>query len=74
MGARGSCRYYAHAVDLAFAITVWNCQGGTFDCIIALLKHTPGCPVVPMEITLMDSGGNIFVLYECIEYMNLYII
>ncbi len=30
--------------------------------------------VVPMEITFMDNGGNIFVLYECIDYMNIYII
>jgi hypothetical protein len=29
--------------------------------------------VVPMEITLMDSGGNIFVLDEFIEQMNSYI-
>jgi hypothetical protein len=29
-----------------------------------------GKGVVPMEITLMDSGGNIFLLYEFIEYMN----
>jgi hypothetical protein len=28
---------------------------------------------VPMEITLMDSGGNIFVLYEFMEYINSYI-
>ncbi len=26
--------------------------------------------VVPMEITFMDNGGNIFVLCEFIEYMN----
>jgi hypothetical protein len=32
-----------------------------------------GKSAVPMEITLMDSGGNIFVLYGFIEYMNLYI-
>ncbi len=30
--------------------------------------------VVPMEITFMDNGGYIFVLYEFIDYMNLYII
>jgi hypothetical protein len=29
--------------------------------------------VMPMEITLMDSGGNIFVLYEFIKYINVYI-
>ncbi len=33
-----------------------------------------GKSVVPMEITFMDNGGNIFVLYEFIDYMNLYII
>jgi hypothetical protein len=41
--------YYAHAVDLAFAITVWKCQGGTFDNIIALLEHTPGSPTLTYE-------------------------
>jgi hypothetical protein len=29
-------------------------------------------PVVPMEITFMDNGGNIFVLDEFIEQKNLY--
>jgi hypothetical protein len=41
--------YYAHAVDLAFAVTVWKCQGGTFDYIIALLEHTPGSPSLSFE-------------------------
>ncbi len=41
--------YYAHAVDLAFAVTVWKCQGGTFDYIIALLEHTPGSPTLTFE-------------------------
>jgi hypothetical protein len=26
--------------------------------------------VVPMEITFMDNGGNTFMLYEFIDYMN----
>jgi hypothetical protein len=33
-----------------------------------------GKSVVPMEITFMDNGGNIFILCEFIDYMNLYII
>jgi hypothetical protein len=41
--------YDAHAVDLAFAITVWKCQKGTFDYIITLLKHTPGSPTLTFE-------------------------
>ncbi len=41
--------YYAHAVDLAFAVTVWKCQGGTFEYIIALLEHTPGSPTLTFE-------------------------
>ncbi len=49
VGAQESVSYYAHAVDLAFAITVWKCQGGTFDYIIALLKHTPGSPTLTFE-------------------------
>jgi hypothetical protein len=49
VGTQESVPYYAHAVDLAFAITVWKCQGGTFDYIIALLKHTPGSPTLTFE-------------------------
>ncbi len=30
--------------------------------------------VVPMEITFINNGGNIFILYEFIDYMNSYII
>jgi hypothetical protein len=30
--------------------------------------------VVPMEITFMDNGGNIFVLCEFIDYVNSHII
>ena len=41
--------YYAHAVELAFAITVWKCQGGTFEYIIALFKHTLGSPALTFE-------------------------
>jgi hypothetical protein len=32
-----------------------------------------GGGVEPMEITLMDSGGNVVVLYEFIDYVNSYI-
>ncbi len=44
-----SVTYYAHAVDLAFAITVWKCQRDTFDYIIALLEQTPGSPTLTFE-------------------------
>ena len=33
-----------------------------------------GKSVVPMEITFIDNGGNIFVLCEFIDYMNSFII
>ncbi len=46
--------YYTHAVDLAFAVTVWKCQGDTFDYIIALLEHTPGSPTLTFEKLLCD--------------------
>jgi hypothetical protein len=46
VGTQESVAYYAHAVDLVFAITVWKCQGGTFDYVIALLEHTPGSPAL----------------------------
>ncbi len=49
VGTQESVTYYAHAVDLAFAITVWKCQGDTFDYIIALLEHTPGSPTLTFE-------------------------
>jgi hypothetical protein len=49
VGTQESVNYYAHAVDLAFAITVWKCQGGTFDYIISLLEHTPGSPTLTFE-------------------------
>ncbi len=48
-GMQESVTYYAHAVDLAFAITVWKCQGGTFDYINALLEQTPGSPTLTFE-------------------------
>jgi hypothetical protein len=32
-----------------------------------------GKSVVPMEITFMDNGGNVFLLDEFIEQMNLFI-
>ncbi len=51
--------YYAHAVDLAFAVTVWKCQGGTFDYIIALLEHTPGSPTLTFE--------NLYVMFTRVK-------
>jgi hypothetical protein len=42
VGTRESIGYYAHAIDLAFAITVWKSQSGTFKYIIGLLEHSPG--------------------------------
>jgi hypothetical protein len=49
VGTQESVTYYAQTVDLAFTITVWKCQGGTFDYIIALLEHTPGSPTLTFE-------------------------
>ena len=49
VGTQESVTYYAHAVDLAFAITVWKCQESTFDYIIALLEQTPGSPTLTFE-------------------------
>jgi hypothetical protein len=47
---RHSCRlskgvrvtYHKHAVDLAFAMSIWKAQGGTFQFIIGLLESSPG--------------------------------
>jgi hypothetical protein len=44
-----SVTYDTHAMDLAFSITVWKCQGGTFEYIIALLEHSPGSPALTFE-------------------------
>ena len=49
VGTQESVGYYAHAVDLAFAITVWKSQVGTFEYIIALLEHSPGSPPVTFK-------------------------
>jgi hypothetical protein len=48
------------------------------ECGIHTIQHYIDVPrqmiaVVPMEITFMDNGGNIFVLDEFIERMNSYI-
>ena len=49
VGTQESVTYCAHAVDLAFAISIWKCQGGIFDYIIALLEHSPGSPTLTFE-------------------------
>jgi len=49
VGTQESVTYNTHAVDLAFAITVWKCQGGTFKYIIVLLEHSPGSPALTFE-------------------------
>jgi hypothetical protein len=36
--------------------------------------HQAYASVVPMEITFMDNGGNIFILCEFINYVNSHII
>jgi hypothetical protein len=59
VGTQESVTYYAHAVDLAFAITVLKCQGGTFDYIIALLKHTPGSLTLTFE--------NLYVMFTWVK-------
>ncbi len=62
VGLDQSVTYYAHAVDLAFAITVWKCQGGTFKYIIALLEHTPGSPALSFE--------NLYVMFTRVKRAN----
>ncbi len=59
--------YYAHAVDLAFTITVWKCQGDTFDYIIALLEHTPGSPTLTFEkLYVMFTRVKMAYQYQCL--------
>jgi hypothetical protein len=62
VGLDQSVTYYAHAVDLAFAITVWKCPGGTFKYIIALLEHTPGSPALSFE--------NLYVMFTRVKKAN----
>jgi len=62
IGPNQSVPYHAHAVDLAFAITVWKCQGGTFKYIIALLEHTPGSPALSFE--------NLYVMFTKVKEAN----
>ncbi len=59
VGTQESVTYYTHAVDLAFAVTVWKCQGGTFDYIIALLEHTPGSPTL--------TFGKLYVMFTRVK-------
>ncbi len=66
--------YYAHAVDLAFAVTVWKCQGDTFDYIIALLKHMPGSPTLTFEklyvmLTRVKRAFN-FDVYHYLQHLT----
>jgi hypothetical protein len=49
VGTQESIGYYAHAVDLAFAITIWKSQSGMFEYIIGLLEHSPGSPTLTFE-------------------------
>ncbi len=63
VGTQESVTYYTHAVDLAFAITVWKCQGGTFDYTIALLEQTPGSPTLTFE--------KLYVMFQDIEKIKL---
>ncbi len=54
----------------------WSFSGSIF-CLFIYGRASlamEGKSVVPMEITLLDNGGNIFVLYEFIDYMNSLII
>jgi hypothetical protein len=67
VGTQESVTYYAHAVDLAFAITVWKCQGGTFDYIIALLEHSPGSPTLTFEkLYVMFTRVKMACKFQCL--------
>jgi hypothetical protein len=59
--------YYAHAVNLVFAITDWKCQRGTFDYIIALLEHTPGSPTLTFEkLYVMFTRVKMACKFQCL--------
>jgi ubiquitin C-terminal hydrolase len=44
--SRIKVHYIAHAVDLAFAITVWKSQGGEYDKIVLLLEPSKPGPAL----------------------------
>eukprot|EP00918_Siedleckia_nematoides_P071053 GHVU01155170.1.p1 GENE.GHVU01155170.1~~GHVU01155170.1.p1 ORF type:complete len:166 (-),score=4.80 GHVU01155170.1:7-504(-) len=47
VGSGSDCptvHYKQHAVDLAFALTVWKSQGCTLKYVLALLEGSPGVP------------------------------
>jgi hypothetical protein len=62
VGTQESVTYNTHAVDLAFAITVWKCQGGTFEYIIALVEHSPGSPAL--------TFGKLYVMFTRVKEAN----
>ncbi len=53
----------------------WSFSGSIFCLFIygRVSLAMEGKSVVPMEITFLDNGGNIFVLGEFIEQMNSYV-
>jgi hypothetical protein len=63
--------YIAHAVDLAFAVTTWKSQGGTFDYIIALLEHSHGSPPLSYEMLyVMFSRVKLGCHFRCMPLSN----
>ena len=65
-GDKSELGYLAHAVDLAFAITVWKSQGGTFDYVIALLENTPNSPSLTFEMLyVMFSRVRLGCRFRC---------
>ncbi len=60
-------------MDLAFAITVWKCQGGTFEYIIALLEHSPGSPALTFEkLYVMFTGLKEASHFRCLPLSPIY--
>ena len=65
--------YIPHNVDLAFALTAWKCQGGTFDYIIALLEHSPGSSPITFELLyVMTSRVREAKFFRCLPLSPLY--
>jgi hypothetical protein len=63
--------YIAHAVDLAFSVTTWKSQGGTFDYIIALLEHSHGSPPLSYEMLyVMFSRVKLGCHFRCMPLSN----
>jgi hypothetical protein len=62
-----SGQHVANILPTFPAKTVWKCQGGTFDYIIALLEHSPGSPTLTFEkLYVMLTRVKMACKFQCL--------